>query len=271
MKHFIKAMAVVSLCAGTTYAEEGVKLISHNDALAGNVTTGDAPGYPVTLSRRGSYQLSSNLRVSDPNVDGVHITIDNVSLNLNGFSVRGPSNGGSGTGVRVVAEQHYNVTLRDGTIQNFGDNGVLIGSSSAVRNMRIVRNGGFGILTYPLCTATQLTGSVLTSNFQGGAQLQCSGSIATDSAISGNRNIGLAVGLGSLVKGNTFYNNRGIGLIAGSGTAVIANVARENFDIGFQLATDVGYRENVLVANGPPQISGGVQIGTNLCENAICP
>jgi hypothetical protein len=36
-------------------------LIDQNRALAGNVTPGDNPGFPVTLSLPGSYRLSGNL------------------------------------------------------------------------------------------------------------------------------------------------------------------------------------------------------------------
>lgn len=38
-------------------AADGQILISQAKALAGNVTHGDAPGFPVTLTQPGSYQL----------------------------------------------------------------------------------------------------------------------------------------------------------------------------------------------------------------------
>jgi hypothetical protein len=63
--------------------------IDHNKALAGSVTPGDAPGYPITLSQPGHYKLSGNL-VTPLGVPGVVITALNVTLDLNGFSVRGP-------------------------------------------------------------------------------------------------------------------------------------------------------------------------------------
>ena len=55
------------LAAASTnlYAVDGVILIDQKTALAGKVTAGDAPGFPVTISQAGSYKLSSNLVIPD--------------------------------------------------------------------------------------------------------------------------------------------------------------------------------------------------------------
>ena len=71
-------------------AVDGVVLIDQNRALAGNVTPGDFPGFPVTISRPGSYRLSGNLEVTDPDITAIEITADHVTLDLNGFSIQGP-------------------------------------------------------------------------------------------------------------------------------------------------------------------------------------
>src|SRR5262249_48726920 len=63
-------------------------LINQADALAGNVTPGDAPGFPVTISQPGSYRLSSNLDVPSHGL-GIDIQADDVSIDLNGFRIRG--------------------------------------------------------------------------------------------------------------------------------------------------------------------------------------
>src|SRR5437660_10259917 len=55
-----------------------------------NVSPGDTPGFPVTISQPGSYRLSSNLTVPDANTTAILITSDNVTLDLNGFSIMGP-------------------------------------------------------------------------------------------------------------------------------------------------------------------------------------
>ena len=42
------------------YAVDGVALINQNAALAGNVTPGDAPGFPVTISVSGSSVIATS-------------------------------------------------------------------------------------------------------------------------------------------------------------------------------------------------------------------
>ena len=68
---------------------DGVVLINQAKALAGNVTPGDAPGFPVTLSRRGSYRLSGNLRVAR-DTNGLEVAAEDITIDLNGFTIRGP-------------------------------------------------------------------------------------------------------------------------------------------------------------------------------------
>src|ERR1022692_224651 len=76
---------------GCLNAVDGVVLISQVQALAGNVTPGDAPGFPVTISVPGSYRLSGNLTVPDQNTTAIQIAADNVTIDLNGFSILGPT------------------------------------------------------------------------------------------------------------------------------------------------------------------------------------
>jgi len=80
--------AVIAL-AFPLYAVDGVVLINQSAALAGNLTPGDAPGFPVTISVSGSYRLSGNLTVPDANTTAILITAENVTIDLNGFSILG--------------------------------------------------------------------------------------------------------------------------------------------------------------------------------------
>src|SRR5947208_13936545 len=73
------------------YAVDGVVLINQSAALAGNVTPGDTPGFPVTISVSGSYRLSGNLTVPDANTTAIQITADDVTIDLNGFAIAGPT------------------------------------------------------------------------------------------------------------------------------------------------------------------------------------
>src|SRR6266571_8801026 len=87
----IFVLTTLAALAVPTYAVDGEVLINQNAALAGNVTPGDTPGFPVIISVAGSYKLSGNLTVPDANTTAILITADNVTIDLNGFSIVGPS------------------------------------------------------------------------------------------------------------------------------------------------------------------------------------
>ncbi|HUK64993.1 MAG TPA: hypothetical protein VLV15_16760, partial [Dongiaceae bacterium] len=55
-------------------------------ASAGNVTPGDAPGFPIDINQAGSYRLTSNL-VVPPGVSGIVISASGTQLDLNGFTI----------------------------------------------------------------------------------------------------------------------------------------------------------------------------------------
>src|SRR5580693_1218836 len=85
----LTSIGLAAAIPNVTLAVDGVVLINQANALAGNVTPGDAPGFPVTISVAGSYRLSSNLTVPDANTDAIDITVSHVTIDLNGFSIIG--------------------------------------------------------------------------------------------------------------------------------------------------------------------------------------
>jgi len=71
-------------------AGKGPVVITQDSALLGGVSGScDAPGFPVTICKRGSYVLGSNLTVP-AGKDGIDIAVPDVSLDFAGFTVRGP-------------------------------------------------------------------------------------------------------------------------------------------------------------------------------------
>ena len=65
------SIALLTACLGgfsnSANAVDGVILITQANAQAGNVTPGDLAGFPVTISRSGSYKLASNLTIPNEN------------------------------------------------------------------------------------------------------------------------------------------------------------------------------------------------------------
>src|SRR3984893_6308015 len=123
------AAALLAGVAMPTWAVDGVILIDQNKALAGNVTPGDAPGFPVTISLSGSYRLASDLTVPDANTNAIVIAASHVTIDLNGFAILGPTDcsgglnpcagAGTGKGISTPGFQ-FNITIRNGTIQGMG-------------------------------------------------------------------------------------------------------------------------------------------------------
>ena len=115
-------MLGVMMVVPAVYGVDGIILIDQNRALAGNVTPGDGPGFPVTISQPGSYKLSGNLSVPST-VRAIEITVPDVTIDLNGFSITtpwpqsqtSPSRGIFYNGSTIPA----NIAIRNGTIEGF--------------------------------------------------------------------------------------------------------------------------------------------------------
>ncbi len=227
--------------AGQPRTEEGLVLISHARALVGGVTLGDAPGYPVTISRPGSYLLSSNLVVPNEDTTAILITANGVTLDLNGFAILGPGVAGAGLGVSGSDL----TTVVNGAVAGMGSAGVVVGMNGRVERVLAVNNGSSGIMTG--------TGSIV------------SGNIARDNGL-----YGINAAPGSMVSGNTAVGNTGGGISAGAGNMVSGNTARGNFNFGLYLDdASVGYANNVIT--GVNTVSGGTDLGQNLCNSGSCP
>ena len=105
--------------AGSLYAVDGVILIDQARALAGNVTPGDAPGFPVTISQPGSYRLSSNLTVPSGQ-NGIQVAAQLVSIDLNGFSITTqPQTSLVGGIVTDGVVAPLGISIRNGSIMGF--------------------------------------------------------------------------------------------------------------------------------------------------------
>ena len=153
------------------HAADGVVLIDQARALAGGITPGDSPGFPVTLSQPGSFRLSGNLAVSDLAVSAIVIASRDVSLDLNGFAISGPNvcagsgvamnctaDGMAGTrghGVDIPDAESTPVAIENGSISGFAGCGILANSGNAqVHRLRASANGQYGIVNAGLVTGS---------------------------------------------------------------------------------------------------------------------
>ena len=180
----------------------GEILITQAKANAGNVTPGDSPGFPVTLSLPGTYQLASNLQVP-ANRDGISITAYDVTLDLKGFRIHGAHVANNG-----IVGTLNSATIRNGTVAAFKGNGIdLTAHYHIVENMRVVVNGGHGIDVNGRFSLIQ--DNVVSSNSSG---ISAVDALIQGNVIVGNTNMGIAAERGTIL-GNTIASNGRYGIL----------------------------------------------------------
>ena len=103
---------------------------------------------PFVIHEPGSYVLTQNVQITEEDIDGIVITTDNVTLDLNGFTMLGPGDFlGTGRGIRVV-DDRKNITIKNGMINDWGTQGIFARFCSNVsfQNLDLTANGGTGIV-----------------------------------------------------------------------------------------------------------------------------
>ncbi len=135
------------------FASDGVLEINQTKALAGGVTPGDTQaGFPVVISLAGSYRLTSDL-VVPAGLNAIELSASDVSLDLNGFAIRGPEfcaslicPAGAGSGVAYTGIfGGGRMTLTNGRVQGFGADCVKLGDHAHVERLMVLNCGGDGI------------------------------------------------------------------------------------------------------------------------------
>lgn len=261
---------ILAALVSSVYAVDGVVLIDQNHALAGNITPGDTPGFPVTISQPGSYRLTGNLVVPDANTNGIQITADNVTLDLNGFSIIGPvvctsspttcPAAGSGRGVAAGNDQTLGprgVRVKNGSVRGMGNLGIFMTSeggfvervnadsnagggilvAGTVIASAATHNGSFGILAITVrdCTATDNTGD--------GIVLDGSGGVGTGNIASFNGGRGMFVPNGTAAN-NTIVRNNSFGISTTCPSSIVGNTIVSN-----TLGTIDTNRDGCVLAN----------------------
>lgn len=96
---------------------------------------------PMIISRPGSYTLASDLVVTDPSVTAIFVATDDVTIDLGGFTIRGPEIGAVGAGSGIDVGVHHNIVVRNGTVRGFYDPAAacihLPGTNNRIENVRV--------------------------------------------------------------------------------------------------------------------------------------
>jgi len=291
------ALGVSSSTSPPAAAVDGVIEINQARALAGGLTPGDDPGFPVTISLSGSYRLTSDLNVP-LDTDGIVTQGDafQVTLDLNGFTIYSFSPSAGNTPSGISAQYGWNIRVHDGTIRGFyygigpashyawiqsvwviqakfrgidiASDGVVV--DSFVNENGIGGGGGGGIF---VGDRSIVRGCKLLYNTGTGIQTGHS-ALVTGNVVTNTYGItagGIVAYDGSTVTGNTVNGNY-IGVLASTGVTLLDNTARSNF-VGFSFTgSNNGYARNVLTNNTADVVGTATELGTNFCgTDTVCP
>jgi parallel beta-helix repeat protein len=215
---------------------------------------------PLVITRPGSYRLISNLVISSVTASAILIDADNVTIDLDGFTIAGPGkNIGDGFGINTTVRT--NVVVVNGTVRDFGLVGVhLPGQNNRVENVRVYSTGSDGIFVGHSSVVTRCQVAFCFSGIN-----TDDGSSVLDNTIYQNDHIGIftsgdAPGPqgGVTVIGNNCRLN-GIGIKGkGQGNRIEGNTLTEN-GIGIDLLASTAsyFAKNLLQANETAIVGDG--------------
>ena len=107
----------------------------------------NAEDLPLTISGSGSYYLVEDISFSTSGVNGITITADDVTVDLNGFKLDGPGMGTTGNGItNPISGDISGAVVVNGTISNWRHGVSLEGTGNKVREVTVRNNTGYGIV-----------------------------------------------------------------------------------------------------------------------------
>ena len=221
-------------------------------------TPGDVTGL-YNISQAGSYYLTTNLTgVSGKN--GIKITANNVTLDLNGFVMQGVS--GSSNGI-WIPNASTNITIRNGTVSGWGTDGVSNTSSSAgnlvCERLNVSANNEDGI-------GLSGSGAVRDCNIQKNnrAGINCPGSgglLISGCTASANGLNGINVGNGCNIKDCVSSTNGLAGIALGNNCSVKDCAESGNGYVGIEVGNNCSVKDCTSSANS----SDGILVNGSNC------
>jgi parallel beta-helix repeat protein len=197
-------------------------------------TPGDADSL-FKVTQPGSYYLTGNI-TAVANKHGIEIAASGVTLDLNGFELVGVPGMGAFDGVSVTASGLTNIAVLNGSLRNWGGDGVDTGSAfsfaSRVEGVRASENSGMGIRVGRGATVSNCAAA---GNSDSGIVVAESCSV-TDSTASLNLFAGIEAGDGSTVANCSSAFNSGPGLTVRNSVTLSNCTANANGAAGISAA-----------------------------------
>ena len=200
---------------------------------------------PFTISEPGSYYFTQDILVtSGNNIDGITIDSDDVTLDLNGYSLRAESSVDSRDGIYVLGVQQ-NITIKNGKVSGWKGDGIdaSFTDESTFKNLQVENNELDGLNVDSNCLILNCQ-----ANNNGVDGIQCDdGSVVVDCSASLNGDNGFEVSEICVVQRCNSYGNASDGFAIHSGSIVEDCLAYQNDIHGFDAA--LGCRLMTCTAN----------------------
>ncbi|MCH9651290.1 MAG: right-handed parallel beta-helix repeat-containing protein [Deltaproteobacteria bacterium] len=224
---------------------------------------------PITISESGFYYLIHNLTNTTVNADGITIDVDEVTLDLMGYTLYGGVVSGinSDDGI-FVSGDHDNITIRNGSVVGWHGDGInaLQADFSIFQDLHVARNSGDGLVTDFNCLMSRITavsngldgiegddGSVIlhsTAQANGDNGIQTSeGCHVALSAAFDNETDGFDIASGSVVRNCSSTDNLVFGFDIALGSSIVDSVAYDNHSNGFDMASACVMQRNIASLN----------------------
>lgn len=214
-----------------------------HDNATDYIQSSSEPAEPYLISEPGRYVLTGNRHCKGT---GIIIHSDDVTLDMMGYALVGPGKD-SGENYGILTNNYRNLEVRNGTIRDFGDRGVVDRGKEQstgykrIINVRAIGNGKCGICIGG--PANFVRDCTCVGN---GASGICPGyrSRVTGNLCHANGHVGIHAGRGCLITENTISENGQTGIIAFCGSTILGNTVYMN-----NLTNDLNHA-GICVENG---------------------
>ncbi|MEP6646955.1 MAG: right-handed parallel beta-helix repeat-containing protein [Saprospiraceae bacterium] len=218
---------------------------------------------PYTISTPGSYYATANLAGSV----GITITTSSVTLDLNGYTLKGtPGNTSEGIKVTVAVT---NINVKNGGVSNWGKEGIKAGlaTNSVFSQLQIISNAYDGINTgnndlisfsdagnngfdgIDMGESAVIFHCTASGNLNDGLEADA-GSSFSQSTARGNTQEGIKATGASTISECSSTENNGDGFSCGAGSQVQHCTALHNMLSGFYLFSTSSATDNTSRLNG---------------------
>ena len=233
------------------------------------------PPQPIIITEPGSYYLLYNIDMTaETGTTAITISVSDVTIDLNGYTIRGPGKNAPGWSSGIYAANNVDrVTVLNGSVRGWPGYGIqLLGRSSRIKDVKCVANGYDGI---NVGENSNVSGCYASNNGDDGIHVG-KGSLITDCAAYNNI-YGIYAPNRTIISNCVSDSNTATGIIGNYYSTIRDCTANLNGNVGIAASTGAQVINNSCERNGDTDIDAGIYIanasaggrveGNNVADN----